>query len=69
MTKKDYDLIAACIGNEQADNIDSKSARRCLDSLSYRLTCEFRLENPKFNEAIFWDRVEYWRKVASGEEK
>ncbi len=64
MTKKDYDIVAACVGAEQAREGYDK---RTLDSICTRLLLEFRLENPKFNGVIFWKRVEYWRQVHSGE--
>ena len=63
MTKKDYDIIAACIGAEQSCKHDKKT----LDSLSTRLVLELKLENPKFSESIFWSRVEYWRLAHGGE--
>lgn len=60
MTKKDYDLIAACIGASQAC-YDDKTHKIGRDDLVDRLILEMKLDNPRFNEEIFWDKVEYWR--------
>ena len=60
MTKKDFDLIAACLGGAQADQKNDVST---VEDVSQRLILELSLENPRFNEAIFRDRVEYWRSV------
>lgn len=64
MTKKDYDIIAACIGASQTN---SKCDKYTIDDIITRLINKMRLENPRFNEATFWERVEYWRKAHSGE--
>ena len=60
MTKKDLDIIAACIGAAQAAN-DMSQYRRGIDDLSSRLVSDLKLDNPRFNEARFWEHVEYWR--------
>ena len=65
MTKKDYDIIAACIGATQAEFWSGSVPKRVIDSLTYRLMLELRLENPRFNESIFHERVGYWRKSHS----
>ncbi len=65
MTKKDYDIIAACIGASQARFWSGSVPKQVIDDISTRLLLEFKLENPHFNEANFWDRVEYWRKSHS----
>ena len=67
MTKKDYDIIAACIGAAQAasptvgNSYRINGRRDGIDDLSSRLVLELKLDNPRFNEAHFWERVEYWR--------
>jgi len=61
MTKKDYDIIAACIGAAQAKFWSGSVPKQVIDDISQRLILEFKLENSRFNESIFWDRVEYWR--------
>ena len=62
MTKKDFDLIAACLGGAQADQ---KNDTRTVEDINRRLILELSLENPRFNEAIFRDRVGYWRSMHS----
>ena len=69
MTRNDYDIIAACIGTAQAgctlpENIGCMVG---IDDLSNRLVSELKLDNPRFNEAHFWERVEYWRASQAGE--
>ncbi len=60
MTKKDYDLIAACIGAAQAQYDEHGYNRIGRDDLIDRLILEIKLNNPSFNEEQFWIRVEYW---------
>ncbi len=66
MTKKDYDLIAACIGAAQANYSKYPEATYGRDDLVDRLISEMKLDNPRFNESKFWERVEYWRKQHGG---
>ena len=64
MTKNDYDIVAACIGAAQAGTVrrtEDVSRRQGVDDLAERLVSELKLDNPRFNEAHFWERVEYWR--------
>lgn len=66
MTKKDYDLIAACIGAAQV-KYEQDTGKEAISDLSDRLVLEMKLDNPSFNESIFWERVEYWRKIHAKE--
>jgi len=58
MTKKDYELIAACLGAAYAKFNNSKML--ALDDLASRLELEFELDNPKFNTEKFQGRINYW---------
>ena len=65
MTKKDYDLIAACIGVafRAANNADKVQAIRDVES---RLVLEMELDNPRFDLDKFNSRVDYWLKQHGG---
>lgn len=59
MTKKDYDLIAACIGASQA-NLPDEYMQKGIQDLTSRLELELELDNPKFDINKFRDRIDYW---------
>lgn len=63
MTKKDFDLVAACIGGALAD---SRNSQETILDVARRLNCEFRLANPRFDTEKFFARVYYWRKSHGG---
>jgi len=62
MTRKDYDLLAACIGGSLSD---SRNSSDTVYDLMRRLVCELRLDNPKFDVDKFSQRVEYWKRSHS----
>ena len=67
MTKRDYDMIARCIGSVRANTSDDNIIRiLAIDDLSLKLILEMKFDNPRFNEVSFWTRVEYWRKLHAG---
>jgi hypothetical protein len=59
MTRKHYDIIAACLGGALAD---SDNDRRTIHDIANRLVLELELDNSRFNPSKFWARVDYWRK-------
>jgi len=58
MTRKDYDLLAACIGATLAYNLEN--TERVMYYFQTCLKNELRIDNPRFDEAKFDKRVEYW---------
>lgn len=58
MTRKDYDLIAACIGAAYAD---SRNDHKTVEDVGHRLINELSLDNPRFDSLRFKTRVEYWK--------
>ncbi len=60
MTRKDYELIAACIGAALAD-VDGPAGERALRDVTNRIALEMSLDNPRFKRERFNTRIEYWR--------
>jgi hypothetical protein len=72
MTKKDYDLIAACLGGAYARNIVSTTfspqqiATSAIDDIKRRLMLELELDNPRFDGAKFSAAVDKWTAAHGG---
>lgn len=60
MTKRDYDLIAACIGAALADNHDSKSKQFAIHDVARRLKLKLSYEHREFDNDTFDAHVQYW---------
>jgi hypothetical protein len=63
MTKKDYELIAACIG---ASMTDTRNCQNTIYDIARRLNVELKLDNPRFDTDRFFALVEHWRKSHGG---
>ena len=53
MTKKDYELIAGVIAQNQADFVEGEDGHALLGILSHQLANELQGDNPRFNRSTF----------------
>jgi hypothetical protein len=53
MTKKDYELIAGIIAQNQADFFEGEDGHSLLKILSHQLANELATDNPRFNRSTF----------------
>ena len=66
MTKKDYDMIAACIGGSYkygGHKFIAQSSNEwdnALYDVTMRIVNELSLDNPRFDRRKFMDRIQYW---------
>jgi hypothetical protein len=60
MTKKGYEIIAACIGAAYVHCLGDEIVSQGIDDIMYRLQLEFSLNDPRFSPIKFTSRIQYW---------
>lgn len=60
MTKKDYEIIAACLGASYKHHLGNEIASKAIDDVKRRLMLELSLENSNFDMIKFTSRIQYW---------
>jgi hypothetical protein len=73
MTRKDYDMLAACIGASLAESLqfdeDSRQRatwERAVQNVARRIANELGLDNPRFDANRFEARVQHYLKKSMG---